>query len=496
MSNYLMQQPVEYQDVQQQANPTEKEEDQLGIDWSAINKSVDNMNYIAQQRRNEYARGAGIEAPAVDEQGNPTDANYNYTSQDIAKASASSYSQYQYNLRKGDPNAWRKQNLEQATKRQTEILVGRALENERTKENLMSSSMPQEARLEQFKQLEAINNMSAEERLDNYDRRKKGDPNTVEDFQFEQDMATKSSEELEALYGVTVADYAFQKEKQNLRLLADRTYHTGGETLDPSFFSMENLKDSGLSILRKASDTIDSFSDLGSLALQGKDAIPEIDDGIFDNFSNWLREQQSTPHKNAEKRQATDEDYFDKTESDERTALLREGKTFNEAKSTAHGRIQGDQFFSVFDEKSTLYTQASEVLSDFVTGGIIAKGSAMLARGVSKEAVQKYVNGQVRDALKDKVEAGAKANMNKAVLDAQKAVRASQPKLSNSAMVSMTPAQRLASQRAQGTSMKQIEESIRNSPLIQKATLNQSKHDARGFVKALRDKRDADVKDI
>lgn len=495
MSNYLMQQPVAYQDVQQQANPAE-EEDQLGIDWSAINKSVDNMNYIAQQRRNEYARGAGIEAPPVDEQGNPTDANYNYTSQDIAKASASSYSQYQYNLRKGDPNAWRKQNLEQATKRQTEILVGRALENERTKENLMSSDMPQEARLEQFKQLEAVNNMSAEERLDNYDRRKKGDPNTVEDFQFEQDMATKSSEELEALYGVTVADYAFQKEKQNLRLLADRTYHTGGENLDPSFFSTENFKDSGLSIIRKASDTIDSFSDLGSLALQGKDAIPEIDNGIFDNFSNWLREQQSTTHKNAEKRQATDEDYFDKTESDERTALLREGKTFNEAKSTAHGRRQWDQFVSAFDEKSTLYSQASEVLSDFVTGGIIAKGSAMLARGVSKEAVQKYVNGQVRDALKDKVEAGAKANMNKAVLDAQKAVRASQPKLSNSAMVSMTPAQRLASQRAQGTSMKQIEESIRNSPLIQKATLNQSKHDARGFVKAMRDKRDADVKGI
>lgn len=327
------------------------------------------------------------------------------------------YQEYQAGLLYGNPNKLRQERLQEATARNQRILDGQNAYGQNAQDNWKDLGLTPEEQYKEVQESNRINSLSGSDRLENFDRRQKGDyETTFEDIDFEQAMATKDISYIKGVYGDDAAEYAYQMRRNATQQAVQAGARS--ENGDNDFFSWNNLKDSSLAIGAKTLDTIGSIQDAGNIIANGEEGIQDVasEDNAWHGAANWLRENQSSAIHEAEARTQAKSELNKLQEQQDIQIARNEGKTLEEAKDSAWRSRQYTEIADLLGEKSTLMAKASEIAGDLVVGGIVAKGSAMLARGVAESTVKSFLKKELTNAAEA---AGTKAAL-KAEQDAVK----------------------------------------------------------------------------
>ena len=335
--------------------------------------------------------------------------------------SPETYQEYQSGLLNGNPNKLRQERLQEATARNKRILDGQNAYSKNAEQNWEALGLSPIEREEAIQESNRINTLSNEERLANFDARRKGNyETTIDDVDFAQAMSTMDIADIRGIYGKDAAEYAYQ-----MRRNATQTASLAGArgVKDNDFISWGNLPDSALSIGAKTLDTIGSLQDAGDLAVatatHDDEAITKLatEDNFWHKGANWLRKNQSASIHEAEARTAQKDTLLDMREQQDIQENRANGQETSDAKTSAWLSKQYNNVSNLFDEKSTLFAKSAEILGDIVVGGIVAKGSAMLASGVSEAVVKSFVKKELLDAAKAKGLDAVKTAEGKAIKD-------------------------------------------------------------------------------
>lgn len=365
--------------------------DNDALNWSMAGTSskafLPNAASAYQQEREAYTLASDLYTPK--------------NSFELAAESADTYRDFQYNLRNNDPNAARKQELESASERNRRILAGQQLENERKYKRLAQIGS-QEYADDVMRKDNILNTLSGSERLDNYLRRQKGDPNTIDDPQFEQDIITKDTKFIEALYGIEAASYAYQEQKKRFGAINDATNRKSLSDGDRDFLSWDNLKDSSLSILAKTAESIGSLQNATSIVSKVQSVLDvNQTNSIWDTIAETVRDARTDAYKRAEIRESGRDTLTSLNENLDIVLNRQAGQDEKVARNNAENSATFNTVMDLFSEDSTFMAKASEIIGDVAVGGIVAKGAVKLAEGVSKAVVKSYVEKQIKNKIKD-----------------------------------------------------------------------------------------------
>ena len=326
---------------------------------------------------------------------------------EVDNATPESYQEYNLGLLHGDPNTLRKRKLESASIRNQRILAGDEAYKQQV-EDIDLGLTPQEKYVA-TQERNRINTLSGDDRVSNYDNKRNGNAaQSFDDYEFDQDINTKDFAYLEGKYGKRTAEYAYAM-RRDATVNSVQAGSRGIDSADTDFLSWNNLTDSALAIGAKAADTVGSLQDLGQIALQGEDGVRAVasEDNIWDNVSEFLRSKQSIEHQNAQQREQAKQVSIANQEQQDIQALTSQGNTQESAEFTARTNRTINDVMSLFDEKSTLFTQAAEIAGDLVVGGIVARGADMLAKGATNAVVKGYVEKQLKERIKDSATSAA-----------------------------------------------------------------------------------------
>lgn len=335
--------------------------------------------------------------------------------------SPETYQEYQSGLLNGNPNKLRQERLQEATARNKRILDGQNAYSKNAEQNWEALGLTPLEREQAIQESNRISTLSNEERLANFDARRKGNyETTLDDVDFAQAMSTMDIADIRGIYGKDAAEYAYQM-RRNATQAASLAGARG--VADNDFISWGNLSDSALAVGAKALDTVGSVQDLRDLAVgtatHDDEAIANLatEDNFWHKGAKWLREKQSASIHEAEARTAQKDILLDMREQQDIQENRTKGQETSDAKTSAWLNKQANNISNLFDEKSTLFTKSAEILGDIVVGGIVAKGSAMLARGATESAVKSFVKKELLDAAKAKGLDAAKTAEGKAIKD-------------------------------------------------------------------------------
>ena len=335
--------------------------------------------------------------------------------------SPETYQEYQSGLLNGNPNKLRQERLQEATARNKRILDGQNAYSKNAEQNWEALGLTPLEREEAIQESNRISTLSNEERLANFDARRKGNyETTLDDVDFAQAMSTMNIADIRGIYGKDAAEYAYQM-RRNATQAASLAGARG--VADNNFISWGNLSDSALSVGAKALDTIGSVQDARDLAVgtatHDDEAITKLatEDNFWHKGANWLRGKQSASIHEAEARAAQKDILLDMREQQDIQENRTKDQETSDAKTSAWLSKQSNNISNLFDEKSTLFTKSAEILGDIVVGGIVAKGSAMLARGATESAVKSFVKKELLDAAKAKGLDAAKTAEGQAIKD-------------------------------------------------------------------------------
>lgn len=338
---------------------------------------------VQQRQLNHYRN-------AVKPENSGTDYSDPYNFPSVTNSEPETYSEYLYNLRNKDPNAYRKNRLEVASERARRTLAGNAIKAEQDRIYLLNQGVPSEQVNAQLAQEAKLDSLSPEERLQNFIALRAGDPNAIYDRKFLEDFGRNDIQKIESDYGKEAADYAYQENAARWKAIGDEML---AQQTDKDFLSWDTVGNMGTAIARKGVDVVNNIGKGLDLAFNGQEAVERIaaGNGALDKLSRSLEEEMSYAIDTANQAEQSENALRDIKEFEASREYMKKGMFEADAKRQANTDRQWEQVLDVFNNTQKLSSQAAEIGADLVGSATIGGAAAKVAGKVAGKASANYL---------------------------------------------------------------------------------------------------------